>query len=68
MNARTPIAPVRTTTYQVCPRCKTEVRVSHAFQTADGVGIVTYRCREHGDVVPMRSAVVNGSFQSENQI
>ena len=68
MNARTPIAPVRTTTYQVCPRCKTAVQLTHGFSTREGVAIATYRCREHGDVVPMRSAVVNGSFQSENQI
>lgn len=41
----------------VCPHCKVPVS-SHRFE-CEGVMITTYHCPEHGDVVPMRSAVSN---------
>lgn len=41
----------------VCPFCKQETQVYVVF--CEGHGIDVHRCREHGDVVPMRSAVHN---------
>ena len=41
-----------------CPHCGRETFV-HAF-CCDGYPVETHRCPEHGDVVPMRSAVVHG--------
>lgn len=47
------------TARDVCPTCKRETTV---YLTSDAGNIVeTHRCRYHGDVVPMRSAVVNGN-------
>lgn len=42
----------------VCYRCKRELTL-HGFTTPDGHWIVTYHCREHGDVAPPRSLIVN---------
>lgn len=41
----------------VCPVCKRETDVYVIF--CEGHAIDTHRCRAHGDVVPMRSAVSN---------
>lgn len=41
----------------VCCHCK-RVVVEHAF-CRDGHWIRTWHCPQHGDVVPIRSAVVN---------
>lgn len=41
----------------VCPHCKRRVK-RHAFSSGEFV-VATYHCHEHGDVVPMRSAVFN---------
>ncbi|MBK7542480.1 MAG: hypothetical protein IPI57_12010 [Candidatus Competibacteraceae bacterium] len=42
----------------VCPHCKRETW-AYRFESPDGVRVESHRCREHGDVVPMRSAVAN---------
>jgi hypothetical protein len=44
--------------YEVCPHCKKSVESYHSL-TPDRVVLATYSCHDHGDVVPMRSAVVN---------
>ena len=43
----------------VCCKCRREV-VTYAFIAKDGSQIETHHCREHGDVPPMRSHIVNG--------
>jgi len=43
--------------YEVCPHCKREV-ITHRFMTGAFTNR-TFHCREHGDVVPMRSAICN---------
>jgi len=43
----------------VCCKCKREV-TTHTFTAKDGNRIETHHCREHGDVPPMRSHIVNG--------
>ena len=43
----------------VCCQCKREV-TTHTFTAKDGHRVETYHCREHGDVPPMRSHIVNG--------
>lgn len=43
--------------HDVCPHCKVPVSSYH-FE-CDGIMIISYHCQEHGDVVPMRSAVSN---------
>lgn len=47
------LAPV----YDVCPHCKRE-GITHRFRTGEFTNR-TFHCREHGDVVPMRSAICN---------
>ena len=42
----------------VCPHCKRPFTI-YDFATKDGQVIETYHCAEHGDVVPIRSAIVN---------
>lgn len=42
----------------VCPTCKRETEVFLVF--CDGHTVEVHRCSDHGDVVPMRSAIVNG--------
>jgi hypothetical protein len=43
--------------YQVCPHCKT---VLEGYRIdCDGHTFRVYHCTEHGDVVPVRSAVAN---------
>ena len=42
----------------VCCHCKRPVTI-HEFTTPDGQRIKTCHCREHGDVAPMRSIIVN---------
>lgn len=44
--------------YDVCPNCKRET-TRHAFFIPEGPMIETHHCPEHGDVVPMRSVIVN---------
>ena len=41
----------------VCPHCKRETDVYTVF--CDGHVFETHRCRDHGDVCPMRSHIVN---------
>jgi hypothetical protein len=36
-----------------CPRCRHSLTL-YQFTTADGLSIITYHCREHGDVIPLR--------------
>lgn len=43
--------------YDVCPECKRETPMF--LETMDGKSFEVYRCPMHGDVVPMRSAVMN---------
>ncbi len=43
--------------YRVCPHCKRQVFV-FAFRTGEYVN-ETFTCVEHGDITPIRSAVVN---------
>ena len=43
--------------YDVCPHCKRETPMF--LETRDGKAHEVYRCPMHGDVVPMRSAVIN---------
>ena len=50
--------PVHLTPRDVCPNCKRLV-TSYRFATPDGHQIETHHCAKHGDVVPMRSAIVN---------
>ncbi len=42
----------------VCCKCKREV-TTYTFITKDGNRIETYHCPTHGDVMPMRSHIVN---------
>lgn len=42
----------------VCPHCKRLV-TTHGFAAPDGHRIETYHCDTHGDIVPMRSHVIN---------
>lgn len=42
----------------VCPHCKRETAV-YRFLTPDGCRIESHHCEEHGDVPPMRSAIIN---------
>ncbi len=44
--------------YTVCPHCKRTLS-GYRFAAQDGHGIDAYHCPTHGDVVPMRSVVVN---------
>ena len=41
----------------VCPHCK-RLAMCYAFD-AGGHQVQTWHCRQHGDIIPMRSAVVN---------
>lgn len=43
--------------YDVCPECKRETPMF--LETRDGKAFEVYRCPMHGDVVSMRSAIVN---------
>lgn len=45
-------------THLVCPHCK-RIAVSHLFLTRDDQPVATYHCAEHGDVIPILSAVFN---------
>lgn len=42
----------------ICPHCHRET-VRHGWTTPDGHWLETHHCREHGDVVPMRSVIGN---------
>lgn len=55
--------PTTLMTWEVCPHCKQPTDVF--LVSCDGHVIETHRCREHGDVVPMRSAVVNARTSGE---
>lgn len=48
----------------VCPHCKSAVSI-YEFAAPDGVPIKSAWCPEHGDVVPMLSAVVNEVYLDE---
>jgi hypothetical protein len=60
--------PVTLQARDVCLHCRREI-THHRFTTPDdstelvevGVWLETHHCREHGDVAPMRSHVVNHS-------
>lgn len=49
----------------VCPHCKCETDVYAVF--CDGHVFETHRCREHGDVCPMRSHIVNSTCARRSQ-
>lgn len=49
-------------TQLVCPHCKKLVS-EFAFLSPDAQAIQTWQCVEHGDVVPMRSAIYNDDFR-----
>lgn len=55
--------PATLTAERVCPHCKQRTEVF--LVSCDGHVLETHRCVWHGDVVPMRSAVVNASPGSE---
>ena len=42
----------------VCPHCK-RILTAYRFATPDQQVIKTFRCITHGDVMPMRSHVIN---------
>lgn len=46
--------------YEVCPHCRTNL-VSHRVN-CDGNIVSSWHCKTHGDVFPMKSAVVNYSY------
>ncbi len=46
------------TSWDVCPHCRREA-IRYGFTAPDGHWLETWHCREHGDVAPMRSVVVN---------
>lgn len=50
--------PANTPVSEVCPHCKRETSV-YAFRSPDGCRIESHHCEEHGDVPPMRSAIIN---------
>jgi len=50
--------PARPMPRDVCPHCQRATTV-HGFAAPDGHWIETHHCREHGDVAPMRSLIVN---------
>lgn len=56
--ARQQPEPARPLPRDVCCHCKRPVTI-HEFTTLDGQRIKTCHCREHGDVAPMRSIIVN---------
>ena len=43
--------------YDVCPECRQGTPMF--LEARDGKAFEGYRCPMHGDVVPMRSAIVN---------
>lgn len=51
-------APSSLNASDVCPHCKRELLIVLIYR--DGAIVEQPRCRDHGDVPPMRSAVVNG--------
>lgn len=51
LTCRGPVIP-----QQVCPHCKTLTSV-YRFETVGGNRIESHRCPQHGDVIPMLSAV-----------
>ena len=46
---------------RVCCHCKRELTI-HTFTAPDGHHLETHHCPEHGDVVAMKSHIVNGEF------
>lgn len=48
---------------RVCPHCHGETH-RYRFMTPDGHWLETHHCREHGDVAPLRSPVVNQTFMA----
>lgn len=58
MPDRYDINPTPPSARDVCPHCKRPTQC-HAFYSKENVRVEIHRCRDHGDVVPMRSAVVN---------
>lgn len=52
-----PLPPASIPARDVCPHCKRPL-AAHRFRTGDFVN-EAHACIEHGDVVPMKSAVVN---------
>lgn len=47
----------------VCPHCHRETHC-YRFITPDGHRLETHHCRQHGDVAPMRSHIVNQNFMA----
>lgn len=47
--------PVDLPARDVCPHCKTETEIF--LISCDGHLVEAHRCRRHGDIVPMRSAI-----------
>lgn len=47
--------PASLTALDVCPHCKTETEIY--LISCEGHIVETHRCRKHGDVIPMRSAI-----------
>lgn len=54
------------TSREVCPHCRRET-TRHGFTTPDGHWLETHHCREHGDVAPMRSVVVNFFYSAPDE-
>lgn len=52
-----PLHPASLPAREVCPHCKRRV-TTHRFRTGDFIN-EAHACIEHGNVIPMRSAVVN---------
>jgi hypothetical protein len=50
-------APEQVPVFEVCPHCRQET--STFLVSVDGHCFEVHRCLDHGDVVPMRSAVAN---------
>lgn len=50
--------PDRLMSGDVCPHCRRETH-RYRFMTPDGHWLETHHCRDHGDVAPLRSHIVN---------
>ena len=43
-----------------CPHCRQPL-ARHDFTTPDGLGLTTWHCKEHGDVLPVRTATTGNA-------
>lgn len=43
-----------------CPHCRQRL-ARHEFTTPDGLKLATWHCKEHGDVLPVRTAMTSNA-------